>query len=115
MSEVSREQRVIRFPEERSVGILSNLGSWPNISAQSLLTPAETREARGEIAVGRNDMLKLQVNSTAATDLSFVSALQPNDLTFLDLSDTGVTDAQIPHLQHLEGVESVRLDRTSIS
>jgi hypothetical protein len=74
MSKLPGNPRIIRFPEARSVGILSNLGSWLNVSAQSLATLAETRAARGEIAVGKKDMLKLQVNSTAATDLSFLSA-----------------------------------------
>jgi hypothetical protein len=72
MSKVPGNPRIIRFPEERSVGILSNLGSWPNISAKSLRAPAERREARGEIVVSQNAMLKLQVDSTAAADLSFL-------------------------------------------
>jgi hypothetical protein len=66
------EERIIRFPEDRSVGILSNLGSWQNISVDSLSTPAETQEARGEIAAGPNELLKLQVDQQAAADLSFI-------------------------------------------
>jgi hypothetical protein len=72
-------------------------------------------EARGIVTVPGGKELRLIVSPQTATDLSPLAALQPDDLQYLQLSGTRVTNAGLSHLRGLTGLRVLWLYDTPIS
>lgn len=72
-------------------------------------------EARGIITVPEGKELRLIVNPQAASDLSPLSELRPDDLQYLQLSSTRVSNAQLAYLSKLSGLRVLWLYDTPIS
>ena len=108
-----RPSRRVRFPTDRSMGILwirdrdsgsDNYAFWDSLG-----------EARGVVLVPGGKELRLVINPQAATDLSPLSQLQPDDLQYLQLSGTRVSNAGLSHLSKLTGLKVLWLYDTPIS
>ncbi len=105
--------RQVRFPADRSLGVLwmrdrefdpENYAFWEQVG-----------EARGIISIPSDKELRLIVNPQAATDLSPLSQLRPDDIQYLQLSSTRVSNAQLAHLSKLTGLRVLWLYDTPIS
>ena len=105
--------RRVRFPGDRSMGTLwirdrdsspDNYAFWEPLG-----------EARGVVSVPGEKELRLVINPQAATDLSPLSQLHPDDLQYLQLSGTRVTNAGLSHLGKLTGLKVLWLYDTPIS
>ncbi|MBM4256180.1 MAG: hypothetical protein FJ147_09815 [Deltaproteobacteria bacterium] len=105
--------RQVRFPADRSLGIL-----WMRereFDPEDYAFWEQLGEARGVVAVPPDKELRLIVNPQAATDLSPLSHLRPDDIQYLQLSSTRVSNAQLAHLTKLTGLRVLWLYDTPIS
>lgn len=105
-------RKKLHFPDDRSVGKLYDLG---DISRRSLEQGAKVLEASGTIDVDKASLLKLEVSKEASQNLSFLENLGPEDLTFLELSETLISDGELQHLRGLGGLSSLSLNRTKLT
>jgi hypothetical protein len=71
-------------------------------------------DAQGVITVPGGKELRLNVSPQASTDLSPLGRLQPEDLQYLQLSSTRVTNAGISHLRGLTGLRVLWLYDTQV-
>jgi hypothetical protein len=107
----SQPPRYVRFPAERPIGAL-----WVrNYSLDSHAIWESCGNAQGTITVPGGKELRLNVSLQASTDLSPLSRLQPEDLQYLQLSGTRVTNAGLAHLQRLTGLRVLWLYDTRIN
>lgn len=72
-------------------------------------------EARGVVAIPASHDLRLVVSPQSATDLSPLSTFRPEDLQYVQLSGTRVSNAGLAHLRHLTGLKVLWLYDTPIS
>lgn len=103
--------RYVRFPVDRSMGALwvRNQGSDHYAFWESW------GDAQGVVAVPGGKELRLNMTPQAATDLSPLAALQPDDLQYLQLSSTRVTNAGLVHLRGLTSLRVLWLYDTQVS
>jgi len=108
-------QRIIHFPEDRSLGKLS-IQTGPmerytlNVQFSQFAEWEYVGQAMGDVTVPADGCIMLQTNKSALKDLSPLSSLGPNDLYQLEISaemaDIGNPDVTImPHLQGLTGLK----------
>ena len=105
--------RQVRFPADRSLGML-----WMRdreFSPEDYAFWESLGEARGLISVPGDKELRLIINPQAATDLSPLSQLRPDDVQYLQLSSTRVSNAQLAHLSKLTSLRVLWLYDTPIS
>jgi hypothetical protein len=105
--------RQVRFPTDRSLGTL-----WvrdQESSAENYAFWESWGEARGVVAIPVGKDLRLVVSPQSATDLSPLSTLRPDDLQYLQLSGTRVSNAGLAHLCTLTGLKVLWLYDTPIS
>ena len=105
--------RQVRFPSDRSLGML-----WMRdreFSPEDYAFWEPIGEARGMISIPSDKELRLIINPQAATDLSSLSQLRPDDIQYLQLSSTRVSNAQLAHLSKLSGLRVLWLYDTPIS
>lgn len=105
--------RQVRFPAERSMGTLWIRNS--ESSAENYAFWESWGEARGGVVIPTGKDLRLVVGPQSATDLSPLSTLRPEDLQYLQLSGTRVSNAGLAHLRHLTGLKVLWLYDTPIS
>lgn len=103
------ETRLLRFPADRSYGTLYERGldsvdyrDWQRIG-----------NARGAREVLKDKAVRLDVKSTTADDLVFLTSQQPDDLQALFLYD--IDDSSLVHLKHLSGLQELYLSNTSVT
>ena len=101
--------RLIKFPSDRSMGKvylrdLEIANRWD-----------EHAEARGEITVPLDRDVSLRVSYSAASDLTPLSALCPDDLQVVEITCTKLDDAQLRNIQHLTGLKGLALWETFIT
>lgn len=101
----AKRGRVVRFPVDRSMGLLS-IGD-PTVSA--LFHGERLGEARGDVLVPSGKILELLVRDEAATDLRPLASLSADDLQILRLKLDGVGDAGMVHLRKLTLLEELWL------
>lgn len=101
--------RLLRFPQERSCGILyeRSAGSVDYRDWQRLGTACGVREVLLDRAV------RLDVRGTAQAGLHFLDALQPDDLQALYLYE--VDDDCLRHLAHFTGLNELFLSNSRVS
>lgn len=105
--------RQVRFPADRSMGTLWIRNS--ESSAENYAFWESWGEARGGVAIPAGKDLRLVVSPQSATDLSPLSTFRPDDLQYLQLSGTRVSNAGLAHLRHLTGLKVLWLYDTPIS
>lgn len=105
------QQRILRFPFDRSLGWLAARApeqaeedEWQHIG-----------EASGLVTVPQGTELRLIVEPEAATDLSWLADLRPDDLQQLFLVQTRVTDEQLAYVGILTELELLTLSDTEIT
>jgi len=124
-SSVSAPTRIIHFPKDRSLGILSvqtglgerfpihmsfsQYGEWEYIG-----------QAIGDVPVPAGRRIMLQASRAALADLSPLAALEPNDLQWLEIrageAEIRNPDETImPHLQGLTGLKNLAIRYIDIS
>ncbi|MHC4239096.1 MAG: M56 family metallopeptidase [Planctomycetota bacterium] len=130
-------ERVVRFPKDRSVGVL-HVQPWRWELVSDNILWQELGQARGDVVVPAGKQLWLQISAAAADDLSFLGSLRPDDLYQLSMYGdvtnaqleqirglTGlrqlefhagrITDTQLPHLEPLKGLWVLNLFGKDIS
>lgn len=75
----------------------------------------EYTEARGKVAVPLGREVSLWVSSHAASDLSPLAVLRPDDLQVVEITCTKLDGRQLQHIQHLTGLRGLALWETFIS
>jgi hypothetical protein len=105
--------RQVRFPSDRSMGTLWIRNS--ESSAENYAFWESWGEARGVVAIPGGKDLRLIVSPQSATDLSPLSTFRPDDLQYLQLSGTRVSNAGLAHFRHLTGLKVLWLYDTPIS
>lgn len=103
------ETRLIRFPSDRSCGTLyeRNQGSVDYREWQRL------GSARGAREVQLGKAVRLDVKGSSASELSFLTQQQPDDLQALFMYD--IDDSALSHLAHLSGLQELYLSNTTVS
>jgi len=112
-SQVMRAQpsRSVRFPRDLSLGML-----WVREYSTDRYTFWEPYgEARETIIVPEGKDLRLNVSPQASVDLSPLDGLQADDLQYLQLSGTRVTNTGLGFLRGLTGLRVLWLYDTRIS
>ncbi len=100
----SQQTRIIRFPADRSMGTLyipAPSGHWEE--------EEDLGEARGDVRVPAAKPVGLRVSDEAATDLSPLATLEPNDLQEINLSCRHMNEDQLIHLRGLTGLTYITL------
>lgn len=105
--------RQVRFPSDRSMGTLWIRNS--ESSAENYAFWESWGEARGVVAIPGGKDLRLIVSPQSATDLSPLSTFRPDDLQYLQLSGTRVSNAGLAYFRHLTGLKVLWLYDTPIS
>jgi len=104
-------ERILRFPEDRSVGLLyrrnpdANLSIWDGWQ--------ELGQARGEIAVPERSERRLDVSERTYENLSSLANLRPDDIHHLVLSCPTLADDDLRHLAGLTAIRSLTLSSGS--
>jgi hypothetical protein len=103
------ETRLIRFPADRSCGILyeRRKGSVDYRDWQRLGT------ARGVREVFIDKAIRLDVHGNSEIEMRFLDGLQPDDLQALFLNE--IDDSTLVHLAHLSGLKELYLSNTTVS
>lgn len=71
-------------------------------------------EARGEVSVPGDAVLRLKVVGEGPADLSPLSGLGPSDIQVLDLSSVDLADEQLRHVAHLKGLTGLAVWETEV-
>ncbi len=112
------QQRVLRFPPDRSLGTLftrprdeggfdtsgSHYPGWKRIG-----------EAQGEVVIPETSDIRLNVSATGAKELSGLDSLPPDAIDAIRLKDTQLTDDGLKHVGRLTGLKFLDLQRTRIT
>jgi hypothetical protein len=102
--------KAVRFPAERSMGAL-----WVRERSLDSYTFWEPcGNAQGIVTVPAGKELRLNATPQASTDLSPLSALQSEDLQYLQLSSSRVINAGLRYLRGLTGLRVLWLYDTPI-
>ena len=107
------EGRVIRFPEDRSLGKLMVRGEGAYTHWDAGWEPL--CEARGTVRVPAGKELRLEVGIEVAKSLSRLSEVEADDLHQVTLQGTEVRDDDLKHLAHLTGLRGLDLSNTPIT
>ena len=110
--------RVVQFPKDRSLGLLSmhdaglkreieTFYHWIN-GADTWGNGESLGEAQGDVIVPAGKRLQLTINAAAASDLTPLAWLSPNDLDTLNLNYQ-LTDAGLACLAGLKGLRVLNL------
>lgn len=122
-----REERVIRFPEDRSLGnlLIQDEGVKRQIQSSFFGTENGTEwksfgQAKGDVTIPAGMQLALIVSQSGKRDLSPLSELDPNDLYKLAIyrpppPAPKPNDRIMPHIAHLTGLRILHIDDTVIS
>lgn len=105
--------RQVRFPSDRSLGML-----WMRdreFDPEGYAFWEQLGEARGVVLVPPDKELRLIISPQAATDLTPLAQLRADDIQYLQLSSTRVSNAQLVHLNKLTGLRVLWLYDTPIS
>jgi hypothetical protein len=103
--------RSVRFPQGHSMGAL-----WVrDRDAESYAFWEPWGDAQGAVTILARKELRLNVTPQASTDLSPLATLHPDDLQYVQLSGTRVTNAGLVHLRGLTGLRVLWLYDTQIS
>ena len=105
--------RQVRFPADRSLGMLWTRDREFGPEDYAFWEPLG--EARGLVSVPGGKELRLIINPQAATDLSPLAQLHAEDIQYLQLSSTRVSNAQLVHLNKLTGLRVLWLYDTPVS
>ncbi len=109
-------ERVLRFPAERTMGIVFVRES--NEMGYAHVAPKEWKkvgDARGEVRVPAGKEIRLDLSKAASRDLSGLDQLQADDLAMLNCLGTDVTDEGLAHVGRLSGLLILNLDETRIT
>jgi len=127
MNIINEQERILSFPQKRSIGSLywapvDQPEEWQLLTqVRGLVVSAENEpihwelldEARGKIAIRPGVKLKLKISSDAE-GLVALEDLAANDLHALDLGHSAAVDHSLIYVQHLTGLRSLELTSTSI-
>ncbi len=110
--EESATARVVRFPDDASLGSLE-------IQETALISTwqmhwEDLAEAQGKIPVPAGSSLALYVSEEASADLSPLAGLGAGDLQLLSLTSDAITDADLIHIRGLTGLRVLILQGTRI-
>lgn len=98
----TQQTRVLRFPPDRSMGILY-------VPRRSYYEELESWEARGNVTVPTEKKLTLDISDEASADLSPFAALAPDDLQALSLAHSSVSNVELRHIGKLTGLQELDL------
>jgi thiol-disulfide isomerase/thioredoxin/Leucine-rich repeat (LRR) protein len=108
--------KALHFPEDRAIGLVfaeqASGGEWHFSSKHDWKLVGA---ARGDVAVPRDAVVRLDVGLIASEDLSVLDRLAPDDIDFIDLSQSHVTDEGLQHVGRLIGLQGLVLSGTSIT
>jgi len=109
----SGQARIIRFPKDRSMGMLYML-DWDKFHTSTYSDWEPICEATGNVTVPTGKALRLNLNKDAGDDLSPLSKLKPNDLQILLCTGVEIPDEQLKQISHLTGLLELYLRKTGI-
>lgn len=104
----SAEDHILYFPEERSLGTV-------------YVRDAETREnlstqvAQGAVAVPAGALVTLAISEEGAADLSPLSTLDPTAIRGLTVLDPKFDESQLRHIESLSSLTWLNLSQTNVS
>lgn len=107
------DSSVIKFPSDRSMGILYVLDSI-QVDTGSYDDWELLCEAMGDVIVPAGKALRLDLGKEAGHDLTPLSALASNDLVVLNFEGAEITDDQLKHISNLTGLQELDLSETNI-
>jgi hypothetical protein len=102
---VADKDRVLRFPQDRSVGWVK----VPKAGPDPHNNWHEVGSAVGDVVIPIDTPVRLIVEPSASRDLSWLEALQPNDLHELNLAQTYVNGDRLFHVARLTGLQALSL------
>ncbi|MDZ4836911.1 MAG: hypothetical protein SGJ27_24275 [Candidatus Melainabacteria bacterium] len=107
--EVADGPNIIRLPAGKTYGEFlvesdDDPEYWESLSA-----------ARGVIKLPPNKRVQLEIKDKKDIDLTFVANLAPSALHSVDLSESGIKDGDLAHLQKLSDLKELDLSSTKIS
>jgi serine/threonine protein kinase len=105
------EQRTIRFPN-RPVG---NVYLITRDRRGNATQTEKYTVARGLVSVPKNAIVKVADVPLEAVSLDFVANLGPNDVQYLNLKDTPLSNRALANARVLKGLQSLSVDGTDIS
>ncbi len=107
---VAPPERILDFPDERSIGTL-----YFQYDREDWFWQRKSCEARGLIRVPANEPIRLEFRSDAAHYVSVLAKLGPNDVQRLFLAELEIDDSELRYLSHLTGLLGLYLSRTPVS
>ena len=102
------EARTLRFPKYHSVGWVKvpKTGNDPHNNWTLIGT------AIGEVTPPTGAPIRLVVDSSAANDLSWLDAIDPDQITELYLCQTNVNNSSLKHVARLNGLQVLSISHT---
>ena len=105
---------VLVFPSDREVGIVESREIRPYEVRTTYEQWGLIGPAKGKVAIPSGHEVRLRVNAKSIDNLSFLSALPPGSLRYLDLSRTEFKDDQLVHLGSQTRLLWLNLDNARI-
>lgn len=116
-AEQNTKERVLRFPKDKTVGILFTRPQ--RIDGYDIGKEHEgwerLGEARGELRIAEHSDVQLELNSQVSSDLSFLENLQPDDLQSLILRNAQVSEEGFRKLGLLTGLKLLYLTSIKVT
>lgn len=109
----SKQVRVLHFPEDRSMGMLSVRDAGAH--EKSYQGFEELCEARGDVSVAVGKEVLLDLSREAAKDLSPLAKLKSDDLYSIDGWRIPIDDQDLRHLAGLTGLKRLYFYTVPIS
>jgi len=110
---ISQQARIVRFPLDSSLSV--KLYVLRRDVPMDVDEAEEAIEARGDITVPAGKKLRLKGINVAATEISRLTVLNPDDLQELILSGPELNDAGLVHIKGLTGLKELYLIYTQVS
>lgn len=113
-------KRILTFPEDKSVGVIyiEAPASDPAITYDFVMLEPTNWEylcqAQGQVTIEGAKRVSLFVNESGLEDLSWITALKPDDLYQLSLPQ-GAGDKHMPYISGLTGLKSLNLHPTNVT
>jgi Leucine-rich repeat (LRR) protein len=107
------KERIVHFPEDRSMGMLYVLDS-DKVATDNYDDWQMLCKATGDVTVPVGKTLRLDLAKEAGNNLSPLSKLRPDDLTILFCYGVEILDEQLKHISHLTSLYELNLRNTNI-
>lgn len=101
------EKATLNFPVDRSIGTIKFIDDFKKRTVVG-------KQAQGKVVITAGSGI-LEINFNAASNLSVLKCLRPNDVHTLSFRKLEIKDDDLKHIAHLTGLSNLVLEQTDVT